>query len=199
MNKEQLLALGLSEEQADTVVKGIEESGSVPYARFKEVNDAKKALESQVNEFSTQLKTLQGAVKGNEELESTIKELQEAQSKTKAEYEQMLKDSKIEAAIKLALVGKTHDEDLVLSLIDKGTIEVDDKYNVSKGLEEQLATLKESKAFLFKSEQPTQPTLSGVKPNNVEAPPVANVSIGAQIAQQRNASKKTTNNGPWGL
>ena len=201
MNKEQLLSLGLSEEQADAVVKGIEESGSVPYARFKEVNDAKKALESQVNEFSNQLKTLQGSVKGNEELENQIKELQKAQSETKAQYEQMLKDSKVDAAIKLALVGKAHDEDLVLGLIDRGSIEVDDNYKVVKGLDEQLTSLQESKSFLFKTVEPTepqQPTLSGVKPGNLDAPPVPGTSVGAQIAQQLNGVKQTTIKSPWG-
>lgn len=200
MNKEQLLSLGLTEEQAAAVAQGLENSKMIPKTRFDEVNNAKKALEEQVNDFSKQLKSLQGAVKGNEELEATVKALQEAQNTTKVEYEQKLKDSKIDAAIKLSLVGKVHDEDLIVGLIDRANIEVDDNYNVTKGLDDQLEALKGSKSFLFKEtaqEQPQQPTLYGVKPNGIDTPPATNISFGAQLAQQRNQTQQKTAHDPW--
>ena len=204
MNKEELLGFGLTEEQADAVIAKIDSSNTIPYARFKEVNDAKNLLETQVNEYSEQLKQLQGAAKGNDELQAKIKELQDVQEQTKANYEQALKDAKIDAAIKLSLVGKTHDEELVLGLIDRAAIEVDDNYKVIKGLDEQLGTLKESKAFLFKSEVPTneppaQPSIFGAKPSNIEnGKPAPNVSTGVLIAQQLNGAKQQKTNDPWG-
>jgi multidrug efflux pump subunit AcrA (membrane-fusion protein) len=204
MNKDELLGFGLTEEQADAVIAKLDSSNTIPYARFKEVNDAKNLLETQVNEYSEQLKQLQGAAKGNDELQAKIKELQDAQEQTKINYEQALKDAKIDAAIKLSLVGKTHDEELVLGLIDRAAIEVDDNYKVIKGLDEQLGTLKESKAFLFKSEDPiieppTQPNIVGAKPSNVEnGKPAPNVSTGVLIAQQLNGAKQQKTNDPWG-
>lgn len=204
MNKEELLGFGLTEEQADAVIAKLDSSNTIPYARFKEVNDAKNLLETQVNEYSEQLKQLQGAAKGNDELQAKIKELQDAQEQTKTNYEKALKDAKIDAAIKLSLVGKTHDEELVLGLIDRAAIEVDDNYKVIKGLDEQLGTLKESKAFLFKSEEPTiepptQPSIVGAKPSNVEnGKPAPALSTGVQIAQQLNGAKQQKTNDPWG-
>lgn len=202
MNKDQLLALGLTEEQATQVLQGLETTQMIPKSRFDEVNNAKKALEEQVNDFSNQLKTLQGAVKGNEELEATVKSLQEAQANTKAEYEQKLKDSKIDAAIKLSLAGKVHDEDLIVGLIDRTNIQVDDNYNVVKGLDDQLEALKGSKSFLFKEtapeqQQQQQPTLHGVKPQGIDAPPATNLSFGAQLAQQRSQTQQKSALDPW--
>lgn len=68
-------------------------------------------------------------------------------------------------AVKMAL-GEAHDADMVLSQLDLTAVELDDKGNVSKGLTEQLITLKESKAFLFKpAESTTTPPPSGYKPS----------------------------------
>src|SRR5690606_37131971 len=100
MKKEQLLELGLTEEQADKVLNMHKEvlAGFIPKARFDEVNETKKGLEQQVQERDNQLKDLQEKVKGNEELENTIKELQEVNKATKEQYEAKIKDMAIAAA-----------------------------------------------------------------------------------------------------
>lgn len=58
-----------------------------------------------------------------------------------------MKETQLSSAVKLALAGKVHDADLAASLIDTGTIELDKDGNVTKGLDEQLKTLQESKSF----------------------------------------------------
>ena len=83
MTKEQLLEMGLTEEQADKVLSAHKEElkGYIPKTRFDEVNDAKKDLENQLKDRDKQLKDLQEKVNGNEELEKTIKDLQESNKK----------------------------------------------------------------------------------------------------------------------
>lgn len=49
MTKQKLIELGLTEEAADKVLKE-----HVPYDRFKQVNDDKKAVEAQLSERSRQ-------------------------------------------------------------------------------------------------------------------------------------------------
>ena len=46
MNKEELIALGLNEEQANKVLEINKDM--IPYTRFKEVNDEKNELKNQI-------------------------------------------------------------------------------------------------------------------------------------------------------
>lgn len=199
MNKEQLLALGLTEEQADKVIEGFGQM--IPKSRFDEINEAKKQLEEQIKTRDKQLKDLEEKAKGNEELTNQIKELQEANKQTKTEYEQQLKDIQKETAIKLAIAGKVHDADLVSSLIDKEQIELGEDGKITKGLEEQIKSLQESKSFLFVPEkEPNKPKFNGVippeNPNGTESP----IDIGADYAKMLNERGKApeNSNNPWG-
>ena len=107
MTKEQLLEMGLSEEQADKVLAAHKEElkNFIPKTRFDEVNDAKKDLEKQLEDRDKQLKDLQDKVKGNEELEKTIKELQETNKKAGADYEAKIKNIALDNANNQALKG----------------------------------------------------------------------------------------------
>ena len=162
MTKEQLLEMGLSEEQADKVLAAHKEElkGYIPKARFDEVNNAKKDLENQLKDRDKQLKDLQEKVKGNEELEKTIKELQETNKKAVADYEAKIKNITLDNAIKLALKEhKAKYEDLLLGKFDRDKLTIKDDGTI-EGLEEQIKALKEGYKDLF--EQP----LSGQTPNN---------------------------------
>ena len=85
MNKEELIALGLTEEQATKVLEINKDM--IPYTRFKEVNDEKNELKNQWSNRDTQLKELDKITKDNEELNSKIKELQESNKNVQTEYE----------------------------------------------------------------------------------------------------------------
>ena len=202
LNKEQLVSLGLTEEHADAVVTALETSQMIPKARFDEVNNAKKALEAQVTDYSAQLKTLQDSAIGNETLQKQIADLQEAQKTAKVQYEQQLKDAKVDAAIKLAINGKVHDVDMVAGLIDRALIQLDDNHNITSGLTEQFGALKESKSFLFVPEkQESTPQIAGAKPvSGIEAPPAHNqsASIGSTWAQKMNQQKQAPTK-VWGV
>lgn len=85
MNKEELITLGLTEEQANKVLEINKDM--IPYTRFKEVNDEKNELKNQLSNRDTQLKELDKITKDNEELNSKIKELQESNKNVQTEYE----------------------------------------------------------------------------------------------------------------
>lgn len=168
LTKEQLIEMGLTEEQAQKVLDGVGQT--IPKSRFDEVNNAKKALEEQVKTHESQLKDLQDKAKGNEEMQAEITKLQDAQKQAQEQYTQQLQDERLSAALKLAVAGKVHDADLIAGLVDKTKIELDDKGNVKTGLDEQLKSLQESKSFLFVPEkQETQkPNLRGFNPPSAD-------------------------------
>ena len=165
MKKEQLLEMGLTEEQVDKVLAAQKEElkGYIPKARFDEVNNAKKDLENQLNDRDKQLKDLQEKVKGNEELEKTIKELQEANKDTKEQYEAKIKDMTITAAIQSKLTDAKY-PDLLLTKFDQSKLSIAEDGTVL-GIDEQLAVLKEQYKDLFK------PDLRGREPNNIGGAP----------------------------
>jgi len=161
MKKEQLLELGLAEEQADKVLALHKEvlTGFIPKARFDEVNETKKELEQQIQERDNQLKELQKKAKGNEELEKRIQELQEANKATKEQYEAKIKDMTITAAIQSKLTDTKY-PDLLLTKFDRAKLSIAEDGTVL-GVDEQLAVLKEQYKDLFK------PDVKGKEPVNI--------------------------------
>ena len=153
MNKEQLIALGLTEEQANSVVEGF--GTMIPKSSFDELNTTKKQLETDLAARDTQLEDLKKTAGASDDLKAQIQTLQDENKTAKEQYEAELKELTMTNAIKLALNGKVHDEDLASGLIDKAKLVLGDDGKVV-GLDEQLTSLKESKAFLFKSEEEQQ-------------------------------------------
>ena len=165
MKKEQLIELGLTEEQADKVLNLHKEvlSGFIPKARFDEVKKKKKELEQQIQERDNQLKELQKKAKGNEELEKRILELQEANKATREQYEAKIRDITITAAIQSKLTDAKY-PDLLLTKFDRSKLSIAEDGTVL-GIDEQLTALKEQYKDLFK------PDLKGREPNNIGGTP----------------------------
>ncbi len=146
LKKEDLLKLGLTEEQATQVANTIAEEmkGFIPKARFDEVNTLKNEYEAKINDPS----------KVNvEEIKQQLETVKTEMTQKEADYQAKIKDLTLDSAVKLALSGKVHDADIVAELLKKGGLELDDKGNI-QGLDDKVKTLKESKPFLFVQEQP---------------------------------------------
>lgn len=86
-------------------------------------------------------------------LQEQITNLQEANKATAKQYETDMKELRLNTALKLALSGQAHDPDIVAGLLDKSKIELDDNGAVKGGLDDQIASLRESKGFLFAEKQ----------------------------------------------
>lgn len=165
--KELLKSKGVADDIIQAVVAAAEEKfkNFIPKHRFDEVNEAKKQLEAQLAERDKQLVELKKTAGDNEELKKRIEQLQQENKAKEQEYQAKIRDMAVTTAIKLAVVGDAHDPDLIVSLLDKSKIELDDNGNIKAGLEEQLKALRENKAFLFIQKEPeTQPKFKGVVP-----------------------------------
>ncbi len=159
MKKEELVKMGLTEEQAQSVVDAYTEEIKtfIPKSRLDEVITERNALKTTLEERDTQLNTLKKSTVDNEELQNQIKQLQADNKATKEKLESDLKDAKLTSSIKIALAGKVHDEDLVANLIDKSKIVMGDDGKIA-GLSEQITTMQTEKSFLFKQGQQQQYT-----------------------------------------
>ena len=133
----------------------VDSSKYVEKTKFDEVKQAKKQLETDVKERNTQLETLKKSAGDNASLKQQIEQLQNDNKKKDEEYQAELKDLKLTNAIKLAITDSAQDIDLVTGLIDKSKLILSEDGKVT-GLDEQITGLKESKSFLFKSEESNQ-------------------------------------------
>jgi chromosome segregation ATPase len=153
VNKEQFIALGLTEEQAKKAAEASQEElkSYVEKQKFDTVSEENKNLKTTVKENATQLENLKKSAGDNEELKTQIANLQTENQEKETKYQEQLKDLQLSNAIKLSVAGKVQDEDIVSGLIDKTKLILGDDGKVT-GLDEQLKGLKESKAFLFKED-----------------------------------------------
>ncbi|MEC0171662.1 phage scaffolding protein [Paenibacillus graminis] len=155
MNKEQFVALGLSDELAEkaATASADELKGFVPKARFDEVNEAKKQAEKGNADRDKQLEELKKSTGDSAALQEQITKLQDENKAATEKYDADLKELRLNTAIKLALAGDAHDPDIVAGLLDKSKIELDDSGAVKGGLDDLLKPLRESKGFLFAEKQ----------------------------------------------
>lgn len=139
-------------EGKDDIIKNIKKGigeNFVSKTDFNTKNEAVKTLEKQVSERDEQLETLKNSKEDTETLKATIESLQK-ENKTNAEqYQADLKAMTLDTAIKLAIAGKVHDENLVTGLFNKEALIVGEDGNII-GLDEQLKGLQKDKGFLFK-------------------------------------------------
>lgn len=150
MKTEFLKELGLNEEQIKSVMA---ENG-------KDVNKIKEDLADVANQLTTAQTTIKERDKqieslkkvDGEALQAEITKLQTANKEAEKKYKNDLKDIKLTNAIKLAIAGKVHDEEMAAGLFDKSKLVLTDEGTVA-GLEEQLTSIKETKAFLFKTNE----------------------------------------------
>ena len=144
MNKEELLALGLTEEQAEKVLAEIAE------------------LQKTVKERDKQLADLQKAAKGNDELQKQIADLQkqnaEQQKAHKAELAQLKLDNAIDNALTAAGAKNLK---AVRARVDMEKLQLGDDGKLT-GWPEQLEALQKSDGYLFAAQQP--PAFRGFQP-----------------------------------
>lgn len=155
--KELLKKLGVADTEIDKidaeVVKELPKH-FVSKTQYNEVTEAKKRAEKDVTERDKQIEELGKTAGLSEELKQQIQALQTENKEAAEKHATEMKELQLSNAIKSALSGKVHDEDLVAGLFDKDKLVINDGKVV--GLDEQLKTLQESKAFLFKSDESQQ-------------------------------------------
>lgn len=165
--KELLKNAGIADDQIETIVANAAKEAPkhvVPKAKYNELSTAKSSLETQLSERDTQLTDLQKQVKGNEELENKLKELQEANKLAATKHQEELEASKIESAIDLALTAaKAKNLTAAKALLDREGLALDKDGKTVVGLADKVKALVESEEtkFVFES---TETVIAGAIP-----------------------------------
>jgi len=153
MKKEDLIAMGLSEEQANKIIEGF--GTMIPKTRFDEVNGENKSLKEQLDDRDKQLKELAKNEEVTEGLKAEITRLQGENKTATEKHSAEVKQLKINSAVELALTSaKARNLTATKALLDLNDVEIDKDGNVI-GLEDKVKALVESEdtKFMFASDE----------------------------------------------
>ena len=152
MTKEKLMEWGLTEEQANKVMEGL--NGSfVTKTRFNEVNTELQTAKKTIGERDQQLEALKKSTGDTEALQTQITQLQADNAQQKEAHEAEIKALKIGNAVDMALTNakaknNTAVKALLAAFLEKAELAED---GTVKGLDEEIGKLVkgEDTAFLF--------------------------------------------------
>lgn len=172
MTRKQLEDLGLTKEQADSIIKingdDIENAKSASAAEIKNLQTEVDGLKTQVGDRDKQLETLKASAGDNADLKKQIEDLQTENATVKANHESELNQLKIDFAVEKALTGaKAKNIKAVKALLELDDAKLDKDGNV-KGLAEQIEKLTsgDDTKFLFEAQKQTkqQQNFKGFQP-----------------------------------
>jgi hypothetical protein len=151
--KEELIKLGLTEEQAKEVIKlhKAEIDGKYePKTRNEELRDLNKALKEQNKTLSDEVSGLKKLDKDNESLKTKIDQINaENTEKIKTMQADFDKKSKY-SATKAEYGSQVHDFDVFWQKLNPESVKLDDKGAVT-GVKEQADQIRKDAGYLFKS------------------------------------------------
>lgn len=193
MDKKKLQEMGLTEEQITKVLTSLKE-GYVEKQAHEQSTLKVETLTKQLKERDDQIAGLKKFEGDAQALKTKLEEMETA-NKTKAdEYNQTLTLERKKSAIRLALLedeaGKPYDVSMVAGMFNLDTINLNEDGTIANGFKEQNETLRKDKAFLFTTNQGTNPGTKrfGEPPKDgTKNPPVTDTpeSFGSRLAQQR--------------
>ena len=172
MTRKQLEDLGLTKEQADSVMKingdDIENAKGTAATEIKNLQTEVDGLKTQVGDRDKQLETLKASAGDNADLKKQIEDLQTENATAKANHESELNQLKIDFAVEKALTGaKAKNIKAVKALLELDDAKLDKDGNV-KGLAEQIEKLTsgDDTKFLFEAQKQTkrQQNFKGFQP-----------------------------------
>ena len=158
MTKEELKALGLTDEQIEKVVEDYGKN-YVTKNQFNQKNEELKQAKESLTTMQSDIEALKKSNADNAELSKQIDELNAAQLKREEEYTAQIQKMELDGIVERTLLSsKVKNAKAVRALLDLEDAKVKD--GTIKGLDDQLTKLKESDPYLFESE--SKP--SGVTP-----------------------------------
>lgn len=142
MTKEEIITLGVTEEQAEKVLEMHKKEQSEASTKLTETEAKLSAAEKNAAELTEKVKAFDGV---------DVAALKKSAEEWETRYNADITKAKVDNAVSLALTrAGAKDVDLARHLIDTSVIKVDgDKV---LGLSEQLEKVKTDKAFLFSDE-----------------------------------------------
>ena len=176
MKKEELIAKGLSEEQAKAVLElyDTEIKDYVPKIELDNANSEIAALKDTVKDRDRQLKQIKENAGDNEELKKQIEKLQNDNKTAADNYKAEIEQLKINAAVDMALTKSgARTMKAVKALLDMDSIKIDKDGSVT-GIDEQIKSLTEGEdtKYLFNTEP-----FKGASIGNSEGEPTGGKNI----------------------
>lgn len=164
MNKEDLIAMGLTEEQAKKVMDSLD-GNFVTKARFNEINEENKTLKKSVSDRDKQLEDLKKSSGDNAALQQQISDLQKQNADQQKAHDEELAKLKLDNAVEIALSGaKARNGKAVKAMLDMSKVKLGEDGKLS-GFDEQIEALKKSDAYMFDVQQhQTQQQFTGFQP-----------------------------------
>ena len=158
MTREELKALGLTDEQIEKVSEDYGKN-YVTKLQFNKKNDALKQAEESLEAMQSDMDASKKTNADNAELTKQIDEMKAAQVKRDEEYTAQIHKMELDGIVERTLLSsKVKNAKAVRALLDLEDAKVKD--GTIKGLDDQLTKLKESDPYLFESD--SKPT--GVTP-----------------------------------
>jgi DNA repair exonuclease SbcCD ATPase subunit len=149
--KEILKKAGIPEDKLDSTITDINKELPkyfIPKDKYNEVAEAKKKLETDIQERDKQLEQLKAAAGSNEELKKQIEQLQADNKKASEEWQAKMAQMQLDFAIEKALTAaKAKNAKAVKALLDMEKVKLDGEKLL--GLDDQLKELQKSDAYLF--------------------------------------------------
>ena len=172
MTKEQLIAMGLTDEQADKALaahKAAIDGNYVTKERFNEVNTELKQAKDTIKERDGQLQELKDSAGGAEALKKQIAELQAENKASSEAHANELKQIRFDAALNAALTGaKAKNPETVKPLLKAflEKAELDGGSGEIKGLADEIKKLAEGSdtGFLFEATEQPKHGFKGMAP-----------------------------------
>jgi hypothetical protein len=155
MNKEDLIAMGLTEEQAKKVMDSLD-GNYVTKTRFNEVNEENKTLKKSVSDRDKQLEDLKKSSGDNEELKKQIETLQQENANQKKAHEAEMTQLRLDNAIDAALTAAgAKNIKAVRALLDTSKVKVGEDGKLT-GFDDLLSAIQKSDSYLFAEKQQKQ-------------------------------------------
>ena len=180
MTKDELKALGLSDEQVAKVAEDYEKN-YVEKSRYTAKEDELKAAKDESKTARGELDKLKKDHKDNAELVKQLEEMKAAGEAREKEHAEKLEQMQFDALLEKTLVGsRAKNTAAVKALLDTSTLKRDGE--TIKGLDDQLKKIKESDAYLFEEANPA-PQIDGLKPGSSAGAQGENLTIAQQFGQ----------------
>ena len=163
MEKEDLIAMGLTEDQAKKVMDSLD-GNFVTKARFNEVNEENKTLKQSVADRDKQLEDLKKSSGDNAELKKQIETLQQQNADQKKAHDAEMAQLKLDNAIDAALTAAgAKNIKAVRAMIDTSKMKLGEDGTV-EGLSDAIKAVQKSDSYMFNTVQQKQQTFKGFQP-----------------------------------
>jgi len=163
MKKEDLIAMGLTEDQANKVMDLLN-GNFVTKTRFNEINEENKTLKQSVADRDKQLEDLKKSSGDNAELKKQIETLQQQNAEQKKAHDAEMAQLRLDNAIDAALTAAgARNAKAVKPFIDASQVKLGEGGKLT-GLDEQLKEIQKTEGYLFAEKQQKQQTFKGFQP-----------------------------------